>query len=148
MKKRGSTPTYYCILGMVLPEPIGLDTPRWLDHSLRSSAYCWCDNFTMSAQANGFMHRFYIIELQINQWDENDPRNSELVYDEVCDKRPIYENEFRKIYIRRNGYIRELYGKNVTKLKNDTYLKKMSIPKLEMNTDDDDTEYFSYDSSD
>ena len=107
----------------------------------------------MSACANGFLHRFYIIELTINQWDKNNPLNSDLVRDDVCDKRPIFENEFRKIYIRRNGYVCEVYGKNLAKLKSDTYLKEMPIPTLEimskinMTTDDEDTEYFSYDSS-
>lgn len=145
--------------GEVLPDPIGLDTPRWLHHRLRDSAYCWCDNLTMAAGANGFMHRFYVIELTINQWDKNNPKNANLVRDDVCDKRPIFANEFGKIFIRRNGYVREVFEKHLGNLKQVTYSgvpnpKLEELPKTNMNTittrdtddDDENTEFFSYDS--
>ena len=91
------------------------------DYRLRDSAYCWCDNLTMAAGANGFMHRFYVIELTINQWDKNNPKNANLVRDDVCDKRPIFANEFGKIFIRRNGYVREVFEKHLGNLKQVTY---------------------------
>ena len=66
--------------------------------------------------------------------------------------RPIFANEFGKIYIRRNGYMEKVWEENLTKLKNDSYLMEAPILKLEetpknnMTNDDYDTEYFSYES--
>ena len=112
----------------------------------------------MAAGANGIMHRFYVIELSINQLDKNNPQNASLFRDDVCDNRPIFGNEFGKIYIRRNGYVRSVWGKELSNLKQVTYLKEAPIPKLEelpktnksantkTNTDDEDTDFFSFDS--
>ena len=111
--------------GIVMPEPIGFDIQRSLEHIIRDSKYCWCDDFTLSAQANGYMHRFYVIELSINKWDKNDSLNASLVRDDVCDKRPIFANEFGKIYIRRNGYVWKITsGEDLANLKNYSYIKK------------------------
>ena len=85
----------------------------------------------MAAGANGIMHRFYVIELSINQLDKNNPQNASLFRDDVCDNRPIFGNEFGKIYIRRNGYVRRVWGKELSNLKQVTYLKESPIPKLE-----------------
>ena len=110
----------------------------------------------MAAGANGFMHRFYVIELSINQWDKSNPQNANLVHADVCDQRPIFGNEFGKIYIRRNGYVETVSGEDLVTLKKVTYLKEVPILMLEelpenktnakTNTDDEDTEYFSFDS--
>ena len=55
-------------------------------------------------------------------------------------------------FLRRNAYTWGVYGENVAKLKQVTYLKEAPIPKFEellktnTETDDEDTEYFSLDS--
>merc|ERR1719510_621120 len=47
-------------------EIITYDVSRSLDHNIRSDVYCWCDNYTMAAACHGMIHRFYVIELNIN----------------------------------------------------------------------------------
>ena len=141
--------------GIVLPEPVGFDTQRSLEHFIRDSKYCWCDNFTSAASANGFMQRFYVIELSINQWDKHDPLNAGLVNHDVCDQRPIYTNECGKVYIRRNGYVWKIIsGEDLANLKNHSYIKEtQQLPRLgallqtNLDHEDQDTEYFSYDSN-
>ena len=141
--------------GIVLPEPVGFETQRSLEHFIRDSKYCWCDNFTSAASANGFMHRFYVIELSINQWDKNDPLNAGLVNFDVCDQRPIYANECSKVYIRRNGYVWEIRsGKNMANLKKHSYIKEIQqppclemLPQPNFENEDEETEYFSYESN-
>ena len=99
---------------------------------------------------NGFLQRFYVIELTINAWDKNDPRNADLIRHDVCDLRPIFANEFDKIYIRRNAYVRKISFENdLEKLKNGSYLEGTEIPSLEQiqtESDNEDTEYFSFES--
>jgi len=138
--------------GVLLPEPIGFEPPRWKDHLIHESQYCWCEHSALAAFRNGILYRFYIIEVTFNQWDKDNPQNASLIRDDVCDKRPIFANEFGKIYIRRNGYMEKVWEENLTKLKNDSYLMEVPILKLEetpknnMTNDDYDTEYFSYES--
>ena len=60
----------------------------------------------------------------MNAWDKNDPRNADLIRHDVCDLRPIFANEFDKIYIRRNAYVRKISFENdLEKLKNGSYLE-------------------------
>ena len=139
--------------GIVSQDPIGFEPPRWLEHSIRDSKYCWCDNFTSSASANGFIHRFYVIELSINAWDKKNPKNASLVRTDVCDQRPIFANECEKIFIRRNGYINQVSLKNLAKLKRDSYLKDFQIisheqlkeNKTKNEEEEEETDYFSCD---
>lgn len=141
--------------GIVLPEPIGLDTQRSLEHTIHGHAYCWCDCLTLSAFGNGVLHRFYVIELSINKWDQNDPRNTGLINQDVCDQRPIFANEFGKIYIRRNGYVRKIMsGEDLANLKKYSYINDTQnlqdlglLPQNNSDSEDEDTEYFSYDSN-
>ena len=101
------------------------------------------------------MHRFYVIELSINQWDKNDPLNAGLVNFGVCDQRPIYANECSKVYIRRNGYVWEIRsGKNMANLKKHSYIKEIQqppclemLPQPNFENEDEETEYFSYESN-
>jgi len=138
--------------GILLPEPIGFDPPRWKDHRIHEPEYCWCEASAIAAFSHGILQRFYVIEIVINQWDKNNPQNASLIREDVCDKRPIFANEFGKVYIRRNGYVEKVRKENLRKLENDSYLDEETIPKIEQfnNTydkeDDNDTEYFSYES--
>ena len=48
-------------------EIITYDVSRSLDHNIRSDVYCWCDSYTLAAACHGMIHRFYVIELNINR---------------------------------------------------------------------------------
>jgi len=137
--------------GVVAPESIGLETPRWLEHCIRDSRYCWCDSYTFAACANGIIHRFYIIELTFNAWNKDDPRNRGLLRDDVFEKRPIFANETGKVYIRRNGYTIPVLGsKDMLTLKSTDFnaASGINIPNLDSLIDSDsDEEYFSYESN-
>ena len=40
----------------------------------------------------------------------------------MCDQRPIYANECNKIFVRHNGYVKQVYGESLRKLKANSYL--------------------------
>lgn len=136
--------------GNISREPIGFEISRSLDHALHDARYCWCDCYTLNAMNNGYLQRFYVIELTINAWNINDSRNSDLIHTDVCDHRPIFANEYGKIYIRRNGYVCKILSDcDLKKLKNDSYLKMAENPSLEQiksDSESKDTEYFSFES--
>jgi len=73
--------------GVLLPEPIGFDPPRWKDHRIHEPEYCWCEASAIAAFSHGILQRFYVIEIVINQWDKNNPQNASLIREDVCDKR-------------------------------------------------------------
>ena len=72
----------------------------------------------------------------------------------MCDQRPIFANECDKTFIRRNGYIKQVSKENLAKLKRNSYLplkdlQIISDEKLKENetkNEDEDTDFFSYDS--
>ena len=93
----------------------------------------------------------------------NDHRNADLICHDVCDQRPIFANEFDKIYIRRNGYVQTvLPGKDLENLKSDSYLygplisietnktksEDEKINKTKSEEEETETEYFSCESGD
>ena len=140
---------------MVAPEPLGLDTPRWLEHCIRDSRYCWCDCHSLAACANGFVLRFYIIELTFNAWDKNDPRNSCLLRDDVRDQRPIFTNEVGKVYVRRNGYTPCVNGtEEMLRLRSTDFhqvseklpVDMQNLARSSSDDDSDSDEFFSYES--
>ena len=46
-----------------------------LNHNFK---YCWCDCYTLNALSNGYLQRFFVIELTFNEWNKNDPRFYEV----------------------------------------------------------------------
>lgn len=131
----------------VSPEPIGLDTPRWLEHFVRDTRYCWCDNYTLAACSHGILHRFYVIEVSFHAWNQDDPKNAKIIRKDVIHGRPIFANECGEIYIRRNGHNLKAEKKDLEVLKKSS-LKVTNENLLDAKADDDsDTtsdEYFSY----
>ena len=47
-------------------------------HFLGTVRFCWCDNESLAALSKGVMYNFYVIEIEIKEWDKSDPRNQEL----------------------------------------------------------------------
>ena len=122
---------------VITNEPISLDIHRWLEHSVRDSCYCWCDNLAMAACAHGFVSRFYIIELEFKAWSLDNPN-----------PRQIYANELGKIYLRHNGYINKIPKAELEKMNNCRIPMVAFEKNLQDNSFEDDqgdlTEYYSH----
>ncbi len=117
--------------GLLSPESAGFDVPRWLEHAVRDSKYCWCDNFTMAASAHGIIHRFYVIELTI--------RPSE--------NKQVFANEFGKYYIRKNGYTTMIGKDSLQSMKKSSPVAKVGRPKIfqDDSSNSERSDYLSYD---
>ena len=50
-----------------------------LVHVLRTTRFCWCDLDALASLNRGIMYPFYVIEVEVEGWDGNDPRNKELL---------------------------------------------------------------------
>ena len=50
-----------------------------LVHVLRTTRFCWCDLDALASLNRGTMYPFYVIEVEVEGWDGNDPRNKELL---------------------------------------------------------------------
>jgi len=124
--------------GGVLPELVHLpDTSsRWLGHCVRDSRYCWCDTDSLAICANGSIPRFFVIEITLAAWDP--------IQDTI---RPIFKNEYNKIYVRRNGYVQQIEDKaEIEALKNTNFNTKAEnyVSLFEVS----DTDFYSYDEDD
>ena len=109
---------------------------RWLGHCVRDSRYCWCDTDSLAICANGSLPRFFVIEITLAAWDP--------IQDTT---RPIFRNEYKKIYVRRNGYVQQIEGKaEIEALKNTNFNTKAEnyVSLFEVS----DTDFYSYDEDD
>ena len=50
-----------------------------LIHVLRTTRFCWCDLDALALLNRGSMYPFYVLEVEVEGWDGNDPRNKELL---------------------------------------------------------------------
>ena len=112
-------------------------TSRWLGHCVRDSRYCWCDTDSLAICANGSIPRFYVIEITLAAWD---PMEDTI--------RPIFKNEYNKIYVRRNGYVEHIEtDKEIKALKNTNFNSRLAencVSLFEVS----DTDFYSYDEDD
>ena len=109
---------------------------RWLGHCVRDSRYCWCDTDSLAICANGSLPRFFVIEITLAAWDP--------IQDTT---RPIFRNEYNKIYVRRNGYVQQIEDKaEIEALKNTNFNTKAEnyVSLFEVS----DTDFYSYDEDD
>ena len=50
-----------------------------LVHVLRTTRFCWCDLDALASINRGIMYPFYVIEVEVEGWEGDDPRNKELI---------------------------------------------------------------------
>ena len=128
-------------------EIISYDVSRSLDHNIRSDVYCWCDNYTLAAACHGLIHRFYVIELNINSWNNNHPYNKKCIDENVAfEGHPIYANEYGTVFIRQFASV--IAVKSVEELES---MKKLSnyqksIKLEDIKEEEHEEEFFMYES--
>ena len=47
-------------------------------HLVRTLQPCWCDSGALAAFSCGVLNPFFVVELQLEAWNQNDPRNAKL----------------------------------------------------------------------
>jgi len=47
-------------------------------HLVRTLEPCWCDSGALAAFSCGVLNPFFVVELQLEAWNQNDPRNAKL----------------------------------------------------------------------
>ena len=50
-----------------------------LVHVLRTTRFCWCDLDALASMNRGILYPFYVIEIEVEGWSGNDPRNRDLL---------------------------------------------------------------------
>ena len=50
-----------------------------LVHVLKTTRFCWCDLDALASINRGVMYPFYVIEVEVEGWEGDDPRNKELI---------------------------------------------------------------------
>ena len=108
---------------------------RLLGHAIRDSRYCWCDTEALALCANGLIPRFYVIELTLAPWN---PKTKKV--------RPIFANEYKKVYIRRNGFVETVTNRTDIEILKKTNLQyRDSSDKYVDLFEVSDDDFFSYD---
>ena len=108
---------------------------RWLGHTIRDSRYCWCDTEALALCANGLIPRFYVIELSLTGWN---PKISK-----TC---PIFANEYKRVYIRRNGYVEAVTNaSDIESLKQTDFRDRDNSEKYVNLFEVSDEDFYSYD---
>ena len=47
-------------------------------HLVRTLEPCWCESGALAAFRCGLLNPFFVVELQLEAWNQNDPRNAKL----------------------------------------------------------------------
>jgi hypothetical protein len=136
----------------ISPDPVDLDTPRWQDHEVRESRYCWCDSYTLALCANGLIPRFYVLEIKFEAWNKDDPRNATLIRPDVWDGRPLFVNECGKMALRRCGLTVKVRKHQMEALKANKMSPRdedfLDLSEFQSDENDSEDEFYSYESSD
>ncbi|XP_025084686.1 uncharacterized protein LOC112558434 isoform X2 [Pomacea canaliculata] len=72
-------------------------------HVLRNPCYCWCDKEAVAAYNCGLVTPDYVVEVVIQPWKRDDPRNVGLGL--IINIHPLHKDEEGKIYFRRQASV-------------------------------------------
>ncbi len=50
-----------------------------MGHLLETPRYCWCDTKTIASLEAGIVEPFYVVEVKVAAWEDQDPRNDGLL---------------------------------------------------------------------
>ena len=69
---------------------------------IRTLEPCWCDTGALAAFSCGTLNPFFVVELQLEAWNQNDPRNAKLFGKDLLDPAiPSFKAEDGVNYMRR-----------------------------------------------
>ena len=124
-------------------EIITYDVSRSLDHNIRSDVYCWCDSYTLAAACHGMIHRFYVIELNINC-----PFNKTCIDENVTfDGRPIYANEYGTVFLRQFASVIAVKSAGELELMKNLSYDQKSIELEYIKEEEHEEEFFMFESN-